>query len=920
MRLELDDPRLMDYVLGELEDGEALTVAAALEQEENKAARELVEELRGVTEMTRRILHEDDGEIALSDEQRAAIVGTVGVPENVVPFRNRFDWVLKGVAVVLVLGTIPAILGYNTLGSNSRAPKIFQTQLVQGEAASNKSTSAERLPAGSYIEPEHVVPQHIGGLGGAMPVPPAGQAPVPIVTDKGTVYSNGFPGVTNGETSATAPSQSVAPTSGLQNVEVEGSVRVRRNFYDTSDFTDEASRPTTMDRNNWGDASAKGDDLYQSHIGSDKLASEEKSKDATAADESWDEIRVGNLSGQATVGGAKVEEPFVEARNRLEMKANLHEGLSLTYENGSERPDQSASKPAEEQWAEYNVGNLTGQSELPATTPPVPALESESRLGVPPNNSPWQWGSPEGKPTEIVGGPGTETYVKVAGVKPFVAVKDEPLSTFSIDVDTAAYSNVRRFLSQGQLPPADAVRIEEMVNYFTYSYPQPTDGRPFAVAVNGAPAPWAPERQLVRIGVKGKEVPASERPPANLVFLLDVSGSMGDANKLPLVKESMKTLLSQLRPNDRVGIVTYAGDARLVLGSTTCSEGGAIVSAIESLQSGGSTNGGGGIQMAYDLAQSNFIREGINRVILATDGDFNVGTTAHGDLMGMIEARAKSGVFLTTLGFGMGNLKDSTLEQLADRGNGNYAYIDNHAEARKALVDQLSGTLQTIAKDVKIQVEFNPAKVSHYRLLGYENRALAAQDFNDDTKDAGEIGAGHTVTALYEIIPVGASPVTGVDALKYQSTTPGGIVVPSDAVAPSVDPLKYQNGAAPQVPESPTPPVKGEERIAPEPLPLPAGEWLTVKMRYKQPEGNESTKIDVPLLAMNGDLREADPDFRFASAVAAFGQVLRNSGYRHPSNFDRIIELARGAANGDTDREAFVDLVITAKTLSAQNR
>jgi Ca-activated chloride channel family protein len=364
-----------------------------------------------------------------------------------------------------------------------------------------------------------------------------------------------------------------------------------------------------------------------------------------------------------------------------------------------------------------------------------------------------------------------------------------------------------------------------------------------------------------------------------------------------------------------------------VLGSTPCSEGAAITQAIESLNSGGSTNGGGGIQMAYDLAQSNFIKEGINRVVMATDGDFNVGTTAHGDLMGLIEARAKSGVFLTTLGFGMGNLKDSTLEQLANRGNGNYAYIDNHAEARKALVDQLSGTLQTIAKDVKIQVEFNPAKVSHYRLLGYENRALANQDFNDDTKDAGEIGAGHTVTALYEIIPAGGTPVTGVDALKYQSTTPGDAPVDVQPGVPSVDALKYQTGVpAPgsDVVEPAKPGFGGEERFAPEPMPVPmpvpAGEWLTVKMRYKQPEGNESTKIDVPLLAMNGDLREVDADFRFASAVAAFGQVLRNSGYRHSTNFDRIIELARGAANGDADREAFVDLVITAKTLSTQNQ
>jgi Ca-activated chloride channel family protein len=854
MRLELDDPRLMDYVLGELEDGEALTVAAALEQEENKEARELVEELRGVTEMTRRILHEEEPGVALSDEQRAAIVGTVGVPENVVPFRKKLLNLVAGVAALALFAAATAFFVPTYGGdsgnwlANRLAPALDSAPLTEGEYTSASSSGLHKR----YIEPEHMLPQHA----------------------EADVDGDGLQGSPPASTS----------TRGLSNVEIDGSMRIRGNWYD---FDNDASTPT--------------------------------------------------------------EDPaIVEARNRLEMKANPRDGLSLTDETGSERPDQSAPnpglgknkpqespkpepKPAEEQWAEYNVGNLTGQTELPTIVASDHEPEGVRSLGEPPNNNLWQWNSPTDKPTEIVGGPGTETYVKVAGVKPFVAVRDEPLSTFSIDVDTAAYSNVRRFLSQGQLPPADAVRIEEMINYFAYSYPQPTDGRPFAVAVHGAPAPWAPERQLVRIGVKGKEVPASERPPANLVFLLDVSGSMGDANKLPLVKESMKTLLSQLRPNDRVGIVTYAGDARLVLGSTPCSEGAAIVSAIESLQSGGSTNGGGGIQMAYDLAQSNFIKEGINRVVMATDGDFNVGTTEHGDLMGMIEARAKSGVFLTTLGFGMGNLKDSTLEQLANRGNGNYAYIDNHAEARKALVDQLSGTLQTIAKDVKIQVEFNPAKVSHYRLLGYENRALANQDFNDDTKDAGEIGAGHTVTALYEIIPAGVRPMTGVDALKYQSTTPGDVPVDVQPGVPSVDALKYQSGVpAPgvDVVEPAKPGFGGEERFAPgpiptplpEPMPVPAGEWLTVKMRYKQPEGNESTKIDVPLLAMNGDLREADADFRFASAVAAFGQVLRNSGYRHSTNFDRIIELARGAANGDADREAFVDLVITAKTLSTQTR
>ena len=863
MRLDTNDPRLMDFVLGELEDGVALDVAAALENEENKDARDLVEELRGVAETTRRILREDDAVEALSDEQRAAIVGQAeeGL-ENVTPFRIRVVHVLAGMAAVILLGIATSIIVPTYGGSSMRVYTLGDTM----EAPAPGDTRLSRR----YIDPQHMLPTH----------------------------PSSAPATRGAGRNAMAQQE---PSSSLQNVEIDGSIRIRGNYYD------------------W-------DDNVVMNGGEDRAFAGQRTRLGEEA-EFTDDV-AGHFEATSRIGGD--EAAIVEARNRLEMKANLKDGLSLRYDSDLSEPKPEPmpepkpgasgeltkeerealldayanyadlvnrqSRPADEQWAEYNVGNLTGQTELPEQVASnFPDETTGLSLGADQErlqNAPWQWNSPTNtQPTEIVGGPGTETYVKVAGVKPFSAVKDEPLSTFSIDVDTAAYSNVRRFLNQGQLPPPDAVRIEEMINYFAYAYPQPTDGRPFAVAVMGAPAPWDPTHSLVRIGVKGKEVPASERPPANLVFLLDVSGSMGDANKLPLVKESMKTLLSQLRPNDRVSIVTYAGNARKVLDPTPCSEPARIVQAIDSLQSGGGTNGGGGIQMAYDLAQAGFIREGINRVILATDGDFNVGMTAHGDLMSMIEARAKSGVFLTALGFGMGNLKDSTLEQLADRGNGNYAYIDNHAEARRALVDQLSGTLQTIAKDVKIQVEFNPAKVSHYRLLGYENRALANQDFNDDTKDAGEIGAGHTVTALYEIIPTGGSPAPGVDPLRYQSTTPG------------VDPLKYgETGVSAE-----------EDRIAPQPE--PTGEWLTVKMRYKQPEGNESTKIEAPLLAMNRDLRETDADFRFASAVAAFGQVLRNSGYRHPSNFDRIIEMARGAANGDVDRESFVDMVITAKTL-----
>lgn len=795
MRLDINDPRLMDYVLGELEDGEARDVAAALEDDENKDAREVVDELRGVAETTRRILREEDAVETLSDAQRAAIVGTAEEePANIVPIkrpRSLFLELLTAAAVIVILAaiSIPNMARY-----------VSRENLAQDSEARQKADQALMRDAASEVPREEY---------------------------------------RSGETAAQSDGNVV--------------------------MSDTGGDPYGPPRIGGFDPRHGNSTDWVPIYGHDALPG------------------IGGESGPIL----DQQTDIVEARNRLEIDANLKDGLSLKYESDTPEPKPEAKpepkkpepvSPADEQWAEYNVGNLTGQTELPMPVASNDELEIRDEAITYSDN--WQWYSPENKPTEIVGGPGTETYVKVAGVKPFVAVRDEPLSTFSIDVDTAAYSNVRRFLNQGQLPPPDAVRIEEMINYFAYAYPQPVDGRPFAVAVMGAPAPWDPANRLVRIGIKGKEVPASERPPANLVFLLDVSGSMGDANKLPLVKESMKTLLGQLRANDRVAIVTYAGNARKVLDPMPCSEVAVITAAIESLQSGGSTNGGGGIQMAYDLAQASFVQEGINRVIIATDGDFNVGVTSHGDLMSMIEARAKSGVFLTALGFGMGNLKDSTLEQLADRGNGNYAYIDNHAEARRALVDQLSGTLQTIAKDVKIQVEFNPNLISHYRLLGYENRALANQDFNDDTKDAGEIGAGHTVTALYEVIPYGSGPRPGVDPLKYSAT---GVPAESDAIAPE---------------------------------PAPKGEWLTVKLRYKEPQGNESTKIDVPLTAMNSDLRETDADFRFASAVAAFGQVLRYSGYRHPSNFDRIIEMARAASNGDVDREGFVDLVITAKTLN----
>ena len=466
-------------------------------------------------------------------------------------------------------------------------------------------------------------------------------------------------------------------------------------------------------------------------------------------------------------------------------------------------------------------------------------------------------------------------------------VADHPLSTFSIDVDTASYSNVRRFLNGNQLPPADAVRIEELVNYFPYDYAPPTGNAPFAASLEVAEAPWAPEHRLVRIGLKGREVGEAQRPAANLVFLLDVSGSMNEPNKLPLLKQSLRLLANRLRPDDRVAIAVYAGSSGLVLPSTSAAQQSAIIDALEHLRAGGSTNGALGIQLAYDIAKANFIPGGVNRVILATDGDFNVGPASEGELVRLIEEKARSGVFLSVLGFGMGNLKDSTLEALAGKGNGNYAYIDSLAEARKALVEQAGGTLVTIAKDVKVQVEFNPSQVAAYRLIGYENRLLAKEDFNNDQVDAGEIGAGHTVTALYEIVPVG---------------------VESPVASPAVDGLKYQVAGqlavrAPEIPSQVRDPKSAE--------------LLTVKIRYKEPAGDVSSKLEFPLVDAGARFADASTDFKFASAVAGFGMALRDSPHQGRLTLAQVTEWGRAGLGQDTGgyRAEFLTLVDAAGAL-----
>ncbi len=475
---------------------------------------------------------------------------------------------------------------------------------------------------------------------------------------------------------------------------------------------------------------------------------------------------------------------------------------------------------------------------------------------------------------------------------PFLTAKENPLSTFSVDVDTASYSIVRRFIEGGSLPPAGAVRIEEMLNYFPYDYapPAPGDERPFAIHLEGAACPWNPDHRLVRVALKGRELAPDKRPPSNLVFLLDVSGSMEPPERLPLVKESLRLLVERLTDNDRVAIVVYAGNSGLVLPSTNGAHKDTILQALDRLEAGGSTNGASGIRLAYKVAQENFIKGGTNRVILATDGDFNVGTTSQGELVRLIEEKAKGGVFLTALGVGTDNLKDSTMQKLADHGNGNYAYLDRIAEGRKVLVEQLSGTLVTIAKDVKIQVEFNPAAVRSYRLIGYEKRLLRKEDFNDDRVDAGEIGAGHSVTALYEVVPAGQS-----DA----------------GAAPAVDALKYQRAPTPLIDDS-----RGRPEAS-------SQELFTVKIRHKGPDSDTSERSYEAAFVDHGaaaDAINASPDFKFAAAVATVGLVLRDSPYKGNATLGAAIELAQESKGVDATgyRAGFIELARRAQTLSSK--
>lgn len=580
---------------------------------------------------------------------------------------------------------------------------------------------------------------------------------------------------------------------------------------------------------------------------------------------------------------SRESKPKGQPRDRV---TELYSGTEMHFMEPSAKPSGTASDPTSilrtEPLLEHRKptpnmrldGRFFEDLDVTSSQPPIAHPEEDGLQQLTARSQDRYWAMDVGGEGPGRGGDKYDRLVE----NPFRAVKDQPLSTFSIDVDTASYANVRRFLlGEGRLPPPDAVRIEELINYFGYDYAGPEGDVPFAAHIEVAGCPWEAGHRLVRIGLKGMEFDREQRPPTNLVFLLDVSGSMNSPDKLPLLKEGMKLLARQLGENDRVAIVVYASAEGLVLPSTSGADRETIVAALDGLQAGGSTAGGAGIELAYRIAQENFIEGGVNRVVLCTDGDFNVGTTSTAALERIVEEKAASGVFLSVLGFGRGNLNDAMMETISNKGNGNYAYIDGVTEARKVLVEQMGGTLITIAKDVKIQVEFNPARVAAYRLIGYENRILAAEDFNDDKKDAGEIGAGHTVTALYEVVPAGEK----VDV-------------------PSVDPLKYQ-----------APTRQRDDASA-------GKEMLTLKLRYKAPDGDTSSLLEFPLVDAGKAFGKASRDYQFAAAVASFGMLLRGSEHKGTGTYDAVLEIATAAKGPDVHgyREELLEMVRRARLLT----
>jgi Mg-chelatase subunit ChlD len=935
MILDPNDPRLIDLALGELDPQEAQELNAALQAPENAEARNAVREFQQLAGLAKTTLAEEPA-TPLEPGQREAVLDAAedAGRSNVTAFprkRSFLPWIslaAASAAVVLIgFGVTLLNSNQNLVSDETMAYETFlqnaQKNALPGDAPAVPAEVREQMDALGYLQDDGAAqssataaetPEVKTEADTTATSVPESEVPAPVET---TPVETAPVETAPVETAPVPPLPAATPEPEAEPVSPPSPTTPEPAAASEAKEDTPAEVPVAQAVSSVaGDESAQRESIRiastpQPNMESSGPQAKQVQDTANMTDSTAEALEaMGYLGGAPAASAPAASAPAPEAAPNAEATVPVEAPpaasplVELWAENAAKHPETARSEPAAPASPPVAKSGRAPKREtakrtkVVADSPPPPIMaDAATPMPAPPMASEpppppapvsmsvaadsfesIQWdAAPAPPPVQSWHYTGGESYRPITE-NVFEQVVQKPLSTFSIDVDTGSYANVRRFLNQGQRPPVDAVRLEELINYFDYTLPQPEGPEPFSVTMEMADCPWAPGHKLARVALQGKTVTAEERGAGNFVFLVDVSGSMGEPNKLPLVRESMKALLEQLEARDRVAIVTYASNAGVALPSTSCSEKDAIRAAIDGLSAGGSTNGAGGIQAAYDIARAHFVPGGVNRVLLATDGDFNVGVTSHDALMQLITEQAKSRVFLTALGYGMGNYKDGTLEQLADKGNGNYAYIDSFAEARKVLVEQINGTLVTIAKDVKIQVEFNPQHVQAYRLLGYENRALAARDFNDDTKDAGEIGAGHQCTALYQIVPAGMPVEAGVDALKY---------------GPAPAPV-----AESDAPRSP--------------------EWMTVKLRYKHPEGDTSAKIEVPWANPGGDLLQASPDFRFAASVAAFGMILRNSEHKGRARFDGVQLLAQSGKGTDPERQAFIDLVVTAKTLSIE--
>lgn len=861
-----DDPRLTAYALGELDPNERAEVEAMLA--ESAEARTALEEIRETIGLLSRELTFEPA-LTLTMTQRQAVEQAVGVEVPASETRatvvaptsvKSARWVLivRTATTVAVVAAVAVAVPWVSRGwrDGSQNPSANADRTVASTSSPNTSEIAEQRtgPLGH---------SSLAALDDSRSLILPSHSPDAFVASNGPDHPDAAVRMSTGEVAGKSLSEGVAGESPFR--ASTDSIPGRQPLFET---IDPVVASTPLLAGTGGDSRSKrngiGDGTSDSLASSIQLSGVAESKESRESEVQGQqsgyagEAKTNPLKFGAGVGGpplALYGEPDGKSDSlRLNLTPGVAESMGGRVSVDLGRAAESDSKVA----TTFSVYGDRGEAlaDFEGRGKELKKLEESME-------------SHEGRLARFrslkVAAPGTEAYEPIVE-NAFLTPLEQSLSTFSIDVDTASYANMRRFIQQGQLPPANAVRIEELVNYFRYDYPEPADGSPFSVNIDVATCPWNPQNKLARVGLKAKTIAEDKRPATNLVFLIDVSGSMAAENKLPLVKQALSVLVSKMGEDDQIAIVTYAGEAGLKLNSTSGSQRAVIQKAIDSLQSGGSTNGAAGINIAYDTAIQSFIKGGANRVILCTDGDFNVGVSDDNTLVEMIQEKAASGVFLSVFGFGMGNLKDAKLEKLADKGNGNYGYIDGLGEARKVFGEQLSGTLVTVAKDVKLQLEFNNSTVGAYRLIGYENRVLAAKDFDDDTKDAGEIGAGHTVTALYEIVPKAAWLTQQTSDTNY------------------AEPKSDVND----------------------------GRLFTVKLRHKLPDAETSEKSqDYAAMDSDTQLSDSNVDFRFAAAVASFGMQIRESKFRGNWTLQNVLSMADASLSTDRngERTEFTDLV-----------